>query len=287
MQQFPASVAVGGMSSRSFDNAFSPESGDAPGFCRTPESRPAASRTPSLPFLITKERMISDASPWAVSALRRGVECGVAATALVCLMPLLLLAAALVWLDSEGPVLFRQERMGRNGQAFTLYKFRSMRTEVTSTACITARGDIRITRAGAFLRRHKLDELPQFWNVLRGDMGLVGPRPKLPHLEPLHMMYRPGITGPATLAFRHEETMLSELPPGEVEAFYDSFIKPAKAFLDLEYMRTATARSDAQILWKTFSSCLDRSQSAAKAPENLYPFPPPRTAEGASSSTAL
>lgn len=222
-----------------------------------------------LPFLVSKERMVSEASPWAVSVLRRVVDCGVAAAALLLLMPLLVFAAALVRLDSRGPILFRQRRMGRNGREFTLYKFRSMRVEEERQGCITVSGDARVTRAGAFLRRHKLDELPQFWNVLRGDMALVGPRPKLPHHEALHMMYRPGITGTATLAFQNEEEMLSGIPKDELDAFYERFIKPAKARLDSEYMGSATFRSDAEILWRTFGACVVRTEESRTRPDPL------------------
>lgn len=146
--------------------------------------------------------------------------------------------------------------MGRNGHEFTLYKFRSMCPKKGSNSSITVSGDVRITPVGALLRRYKLDELPQFWNVLRGDMSLVGPRPKLPHHEALLMPCRPGITGVATLAFRNEEEFLSEIPEGELETFYELFVKPAKAQLDLEYMRTATLVSDMKVLWRTASACL-------------------------------
>lgn len=244
-------MVVGGMSSPSFDKIA--DSREIPASTRQAERR-------GKPFLVSQERMVSDASPWAKSALRRVVDCGVSATALCFLMPLLVFAAALVWIDSEGPILFRQRRLGRSGREFILYKFRSMRVEKGRQTCVTASGDTRITRAGAFLRRHKLDELPQFWNVLRGDMALVGPRPKLPHLEPLHMACRPGITGAATLAFRHEEALLSEIPQSEVEAFYERFIKPAKAKLDMEYMQSATFRGDLDLLWRTFGACLTRSE---------------------------
>lgn len=246
------------MSSLSFDKV--PDPGDMPVSVLLPAERR------SKPILLCKDRMLSHASPWAKSALRRAVDCGVAAAALLLLMPLLVFAAALVLVDSRGPVLFRQRRMGRNGGEFTLYKFRSMRIEEGQRTCITVSGDARITRAGVFLRRHKLDELPQFWNVLRGDMALVGPRPKLPHLEPLHMTCRPGITGAATLTFRDEEALLSGIPEKDVEAFYERFIKPAKAKLDMEYMRRATFRSDMGILWKTFGACVAKKEQCRREP---------------------
>lgn len=172
------------------------------------------------------------------------------------LAPAMLLAALFVWLDSPGPVFFRQRRMGRQGREFTLYKFRSMKTARGCGACITVVGDKRITPVGAVLRRYKIDELPQFWNVLRGDMGLVGPRPKLPHHEALHLDCRPGITGVATLAFHKEEEFLSGIPAEELEGFYETFVKPAKANIDREYMRTATVASDVKVIVRTALSCV-------------------------------
>ena len=248
------------MSSLSFDNVFPPDPDDSsgpPSSLTTAQAlrRVSAWNTP-LPLVAVKERTVSDASRWAKSRRRRIVEFVVAAAALVFLMPFMAIVAALIWLDSGGPVLFRQKRMGGHGREFTLCKFRSMRVERDCRSCVTVSGDARITRDGTFLRRYKLDELPQFWNVLRGDMGLVGPRPKLPHLEPLHMTYRPGITGAATLAFRNEEEFLAGIPEVEVEAFYEMFVKPAKAQLDFDYMRRATFLSDMAVLGQTLASCV-------------------------------
>ncbi|HTW49797.1 MAG TPA: sugar transferase [Acidobacteriaceae bacterium] len=200
---------------------------------------------------------------------RRCLDCAVALVALIALAPLLLLAAVLVRFGSRGPVLFRQRRMGRNGREFTLYKFRSMTESVGGGASITVAGDVRITPAGALLRRFKLDEIPQFWNVLRGDMGLVGPRPKLPRHEGLHLNCRPGITGVATLAFRREEEFLAGIPAHEIEAFYELFIKPAKAKMDLEYMRTATFSSDLRLLWNTAASCLFGADESLAVPAEV------------------
>jgi lipopolysaccharide/colanic/teichoic acid biosynthesis glycosyltransferase len=206
-----------------------------------------AEKTPGLPAY---------ASSWAKSRTRRCVEFATAVIALVLCAPLMVFAGLLVCLSSPGPVLFRQRRMGRNGNEFILFKFRSMRAGGWTGSAITVMGDTRITWAGRFLRRYKLDELPQFWNVLKGDMSLVGPRPKLPHHEGLHLPCRPGITGAATLAFRNEEQILLGIPEHELESFYNQFIKPTKARLDLEYMETATPLSDLQMLWRTVASCL-------------------------------
>lgn len=259
------------MSSLSFENLFPSDSGDKnDGQPRAALGR-SSGRLPAAwvnPLVGEKaaQPTLSDSSPWVVSGLRRVFDVAVATTALILLLPLILCAAVIVRLDSRGPIFFRQRRMGRNGKEFTLYKFRSMNSEDTGGASITVMGDSRITRAGSFLRRYKLDELPQFFNVLRGDMGLVGPRPKLPHHEALHMTCRPGITGIATLAFHKEEQFLSGIPEDELEAFYEQFVKPAKAQMDLEYMRTATPVSDLRILWRTASSCFFCSEDSLTGP---------------------
>ncbi|HZD49966.1 MAG TPA: sugar transferase [Silvibacterium sp.] len=199
---------------------------------------------------------LSDVNPWVMSRTRCYLDRAVAAVVLIILVPALLLFALLVKMNSSGPALFRQRRAGRNREEFTLYKLRSMRVEDADGPEITVSGDHRITRIGAFLRRFKLDELPQFWNVVKGNMSLVGPRPKLPHHEGLDLPYRPGITGMATLAFRDEEKILSVIPRDQLEAFYEKCIKPRKAQLDLEYMRTATPGSDLKLLWRTGASCV-------------------------------
>ena len=203
-------------------------------------------------------------SPWVSSRSRRCLDCATAAITLLALLPAMAICALLVRLSSPGPILFRQRRMGSNGIEFTFYKFRSMSLDaVPDTPSHTVEGDRRITPVGAFLRRYKLDELPQFWNVLKGDMSLVGPRPKLPKHEALLMPFRPGITGEATLLFRNEEQMLAHVPRHHVDAFYEEFFKPVKAELDVAYMRDATLRSDLRLLWMTATKCLSRSTDSA------------------------
>jgi lipopolysaccharide/colanic/teichoic acid biosynthesis glycosyltransferase len=201
-------------------------------------------------------QVLPAAGAWINSRRRRVLDFAVAAAVLVALAPLFLLVALLVRLSSPGPVFFRQRRMGRHGAEFTLYKFRSMHVSDASGSPITVIGDSRITRIGVILRRYKLDELPQFWNVLKGDMSLVGPRPKLPQHEALFLYVRPGITGAATLAFRQEEEVLAGIPRHQLETFYQEIVKPSKAWIDSEYIAKATFRSDLRLLSETCTACL-------------------------------
>lgn len=206
-----------------------------------------------------------EVSNWALSGIRRGFDIFVSVVALTLFLPIMVAVAFAVRLSSRGPVLFQQKRMGRNGRVFTLYKFRSMRLASDQFSAITVTGDSRITRVGNLLRKYKLDELPQFWNVLRGDMSIVGPRPKLPHHEGLHMPFRPGITGPATLAFRSEEEFLSQIPHQHLDVYYDRFVKPKKAEIDMEYMSTASLISDLGVLWYTVTSCISSQPTKFRA----------------------
>lgn len=224
--------------------------------CR-PNSESAELGSHSRTFGVRTMQFVFHSSPWVNSVPRRCLDCFAAAIALAALSPLMAICTILVRLSSPGPILFRQRRMGRNGIEFDFYKFRSMTmAEVPGAPTHTVQGNRRITRVGAFLRRFKLDELPQFWNVLKGDMSLVGPRPKLPQHEGLFLTCRPGITGEATLTFRNEEQMLVGIPPHEVDAFYESFLKPVKAELDIAYMRNASLKGDLRLLWHTATRCL-------------------------------
>jgi len=179
---------------------------------------------------------------------------------LLLLWPVLLAAAVWVKLDSPGPALFRQTRVGRLGVPFTIHKFRTMR--VAPGAAITVGADPRITRAGQVLRQTKLDELPQLWDVLRGAMSLVGPRPELPKYVELYpaelrervLSVRPGITDPASLAFSHEAELLAAAADPERE--YREVILPAKLRLSADYASRASLLTDLGLILATLRRVL-------------------------------
>lgn len=177
----------------------------------------------------------------------------------------MLTIALCVRLSSPGAAFFTQYRVGRGGRHFRIYKFRTMFSGSESNGpALTADGDCRITGIGFWLRKLKLDEVPQFYNVLRGDMSLVGPRPKLPQYFGIaNMPYRPGITGTASLAFRHEEEILSRVHPSQLNDFYNRHIRPLKARMDARYMCRATFWSDMRLVGATFFACLAPASNPA------------------------
>lgn len=189
---------------------------------------------------------------------RRLLDLAVAIVLLLILAPVLMVLAIAIRLDSSGPAFFRQERIGRGGRAFRILKFRTMRVDAESRGVqITIGRDPRITRVGEILRRYKLDELPQLLNILRGEMSWVGPRPEVPRYVALYtaeqreiLEYRPGLTGPASLKFSDESSLLAEQP--DPERYYREVLIPAKIAEDLAYLSGATLLSDAQLLAKTF-----------------------------------
>jgi lipopolysaccharide/colanic/teichoic acid biosynthesis glycosyltransferase len=203
-----------------------------------------------------------------MSGAKRALDVFAALLALIALSPAFLFVALIVYLTSEGPLIFAQERVGRFGRLFTIYKFRSMQVnDGKHWPGHTKHGDPRLTAVGIWLRKYKLDELPQLFNILLGDMSLVGPRPKLPGHESIYMPYRPGVTGAATLAFRSEEEMLQHVPLEELESYYNANIKQVKHVTDSEYMGCATLLSDLRVLLCTVILCLP-SRSIHKAPSS-------------------
>ncbi len=182
----------------------------------------------------------------------------VAVPATILLSPLFIVIAIVIKLDSRGPVFFRQQRVGQFGRRFRIFKFRTMTPEAeTQGAQITIGQDRRITRGGRFLRKYKLDELPQLLNVIKGEMSLVGPRPEVPRYVELYdeeqkqiLALKPGITSPASIAYSNESDLLAE--QSDPEGFYRTHLMPAKIREDLSYSQRATVWSDCAIIARTF-----------------------------------
>jgi lipopolysaccharide/colanic/teichoic acid biosynthesis glycosyltransferase len=188
--------------------------------------------------------------------VKRAFDVVASAVGLAVLSPVMALVVLAVRLDSPGPILYRAARVGQGGRLFTLYKFRSMVVNADKVGPgITATGDSRVTRIGRILRRTKLDELPQLFNVLRGDMSLVGPRPEDPRYVALYttkqrevLNVRPGITSLASVKYRHEESILK----GEDwKTRYIQDVMPTKLAIDLEYVENASLLQDFYVLWRT------------------------------------
>jgi lipopolysaccharide/colanic/teichoic acid biosynthesis glycosyltransferase/nucleoside-diphosphate-sugar epimerase len=185
--------------------------------------------------------------------------------ALTLLAPFLFLIACAVRLTSRGPAFFRQERVGRHGKPFTIVKIRTMFSgSKLHGSSVTSAGDPRITPLGRLLRRRKLDELPQLWNVLRGEMSLVGPRPELPLYVARYtpqqravLDLRPGITGSDALAYREEEKLLAAA--GDPPRCYEDVILPHKLAISLKYLERVTALNDCKILLSTVNSLIHAS----------------------------
>ncbi len=191
------------------------------------------------------------------------------ASALLLLAPLLLAIALMVKIDSSGPVLFRQIRVGKNSRTFRIRKFRTMRPDDGRHSLqITAADDPRITRTGRFLRRWKLDELPQLLDVLAGNMSIVGPRPEVPRyvdywapdLREIILSVRPGLVDPGSIAFLDEETMLASAK--DPHGTYIGKILPVKVRLYAEYARSATMRGDLRIIFETLRALANRQRQS-------------------------
>lgn len=187
---------------------------------------------------------------------KRAFDLLIATLALLLLAPLLLVVALVIKLDSPGPVFFRQERVGRHGVLFRIHKFRTMR-EGAAGLSITVGADPRITKAGAFLRRTRIDELPQLIDVLQGTMSLVGPRPEVPRyvafyppaLRERALAARPGITDPVSLEFIDEAALLAAAVDPERE--YVERILPLKVQRAADYAERASLGTDIAVLWRT------------------------------------
>jgi lipopolysaccharide/colanic/teichoic acid biosynthesis glycosyltransferase len=199
------------------------------------------------------------------ATVKRAIDVVVAGVLLVVLAPVLVAIALLVVLDSRGPVLYRAERVGFRGQRLRMLKFRKMHRAARGAA-LTIAHDERLTRAGAWLARTKLDELPQLWHVLRGEMSLVGPRPESPSFVarfPLDygviLQTRPGLTGYTQLAFAHEGSILD---PQDAQGHYVKALLPQKVGLDRLYASRLSTRRDVRILGATFATLVLRQPVA-------------------------
>lgn len=196
--------------------------------------------------------------------VKRAFDIAASACALLVLAPLLAAIAALVALGSPGGAFFRQVRVGLNGREFLLLKFRSMRPGSEAKGQLTVGGrDPRITRVGYFLRKSKLDELPQLFNVLRGDMSIVGPRPEVPRYVAMYndeqrevLRVRPGLTSLASIAYINENDVLGRA--SDPERAYVEEVMPAKLALDLRYVRERTIGLDLRIIARTAFKLLGR-----------------------------
>ena len=179
------------------------------------------------------------------------------------LSPLILAVSIMIKSHDGGPVFYRARRTGMNGQPFRLLKFRTMKVGADKQGpAITSGGDSRVTPVGRWLRRTKVDELPQLFNVLKGDMSLVGPRPEDPRYVAMYtpeqrrvLLVRPGMTSPASLTFRDEESLLTG---PDWEARYVNDVMPKKLQIDLDYLRRRSGWSDAAVVFRTLATLFRR-----------------------------
>ncbi|TDU83930.1 lipopolysaccharide/colanic/teichoic acid biosynthesis glycosyltransferase [Kribbella voronezhensis] len=195
----------------------------------------------------TRSKASAGRSAYGIGAIRRTLDVVVVVLLSVVVVPIIAIVAIGILLTDGRPVFFRQSRVGENGRRFTLYKLRTMRV-VASGPEVTATADVRITRLGGVLRRTAIDELPQLWHVLRGQMTLVGPRPESDALARRYpescrpiLLARPGLTGPAQLHYREKSAVA---PPNwsDVEAYYLQVLVPLRVAADQEYLGRPTLR---------------------------------------------
>ncbi len=239
-----------------------------------------------------KPRFQAPCSAWSRSGRKRVFDFFAASAILLLFAPFLVLIALVVRLTSPGPAIFRQRRVGMHGEEFTIYKFRTMQ-HAAEGSMRSSHADRRLTPPAKWLRKYKLDELPQLWNVCRGDMSLVGPRPKLHAHKTMDTCFRPGLTGAATLAFAAEEHLLRNVHHDHLEETHRRLINPRKLELDFTYMALATFRSDLRLMWKTLMRA-DRyteleqlgelpahhTAPAHPAPDRVHPEAVARPAQG-------
>ena len=195
--------------------------------------------------------------------MKRGFDIVVSITTLALLIPLMVVVATIIKLDSEGPVFFKQERIGKRFRPFWIYKFRTMRKPpIADGPQVTVGNDPRITRVGRFLRQTKIDELPQLINILKGEMSFVGPRPEVRQYVQLFqqdyqeiLTMRPGLTDLASLKYRDEAALLAKSENPEEE--YRVHVLPDKIELAKDYLRQASLLFDLKIIFKTLFKILE------------------------------
>ena len=188
--------------------------------------------------------------------LKRVFDFLLALFGLVLSSPVILIAWIIASIETRSNGFFVQERVGRNGEFFKVVKIKTMKQVVGIDTSITARNDVRITKSGAFFRKTKIDELPQLWNVLLGQMSFVGPRPDVPGYadqldgeDRIVLTIRPGITGPASLEYKDEESLLAE--QSDPKSYNDKVIWPDKVKINRDYIQNYSFSKDLLYIWKT------------------------------------
>jgi lipopolysaccharide/colanic/teichoic acid biosynthesis glycosyltransferase len=208
-------------------------------------------------------RDTAEASGTRISRGRRALDVAVSLTALVVLLPVMLVLGVLVRCTSRGPVLFRQVLVGAGGRPFVMVKFRSMSVGTPGGPQVTRQADPRVTALGRVLRRTSLDELPQLVNVLRGDMTLVGPRPETVDLAARYpedcrwvLQHAPGLTGPCQIRMRDREVLPPEVV--DAESYYLSVLVPRRVAMDTTFLGRPTVTATLLVLVETFGYLIGR-----------------------------
>jgi lipopolysaccharide/colanic/teichoic acid biosynthesis glycosyltransferase len=218
-------------------------------------------------------------SAWSRSRAKRFFDILAVLLSLPFALPILGAIGICVCLGSRGSALFVQLRIGKDGKPFKIYKFRTMLHDSGSPRpSVTTIRNQKFTSIGPFLRKWKLDELPQLLNVLLGDMSLVGPRPKMPEHQSGPLFCRPGVTGAATLAFGREELLLAGIPKNELNDFVRDVLSPLKSRMDGEYMASASFVSDLKLIIRSVfrkwpDKCLELGAFGSKLGPPLTSFP--------------
>lgn len=192
------------------------------------------------------------------------------AMGLICLLPFFILIAILIKVDSSGPILYKQTRIGKSGKEFEIYKFRKMRADIGDQGLkITTTNDVRMTKFGKTMKKYKIDELPQLWNVFRGDMSFVGPRPETPNYVEIYdemqrdiLKIKPGITDYASLEYINEGDLLESSP--DPDKLYRETLIPKKIEYNLQYIKDMSIKTDLKIifstLWETIRQAGDKDE---------------------------